>query len=700
MSKIAFITKGIIPKARQFMLQPLLIEIGVEELPAIPLLKELPNISNKWSKILEEQSLLSNFEFYYTPRRLVLWHAEFLTTQADKEEELFGAPVEIAFKEGKPTPAALGFAKKCGVPIDEIGRSEKGGKEVLHFKRTIAGKESVDLLSEMITKFIESLSFGKSMRWGSNSESFIRPIRWIGVNFAHKLVPMNYLNVASQNHTYIHRQSSFEPQSYNDPKTYFDILKEGKVDLFDSSRRETILEQFNKLEADHKITIEVDEDLLNEVIAITEHPVSLVGDFSQEFLELPDEVIITSMKEHQRYFPVFKDGKLSNHFIVVSNAVSDDYSLIVSGNEKVLHARLSDGLFFYHNDLKRGLLNDGLEKVVYMKGLGNLSEKLAREKSIATTLFNAHKEDVLSNLKRSEDETKVLLQRVFEVSKADLMSEMVYEFTELQGVMGYYYATKLGEDNLVSLAVKEQYLPDGEDADLPSNHFSALISLAVKLDALMGLFSIDQIPTGSRDPFALRRAATGIIRIAIENNISVNIADVLAENTSLYKDYDSEKLELFFLERLYPLYETNTSIIKSVVASGERNLVELDKKIKAVASVANDSSFKDLMSLFKRVANITKDMTPSMEDVIEEKFFAEDAEKELFKAYTDVVSKTYSSYEENLDALFGLAPKLANFFDNVMVNAEDINLKNNRKNLIGKIYLSLKSISDIKEITI
>ena len=682
------------------MLQPLLIEIGVEELPAIPLLKELPNISKKWSKILEEQSLLSNFEFYYTPRRLVLWHAEFLTTQADKEEELFGAPVAIAYKDGQPTPAALGFAKKCGVSIDEIGRADKGGKEVLYFKRTISGKDTVDLLSNMIIKFIESLSFGKSMRWGSNSESFIRPIRWMGVNFAHKLVPVNYLNVNSQSTTYIHRQASFEPQNYTEPKAYFDILKAGKVDLFDTSRRETILKQFKELEVKHKITIEVDEDLLNEVVAITEYPFSLVGDFSQEFLELPNEVIITSMKEHQRYFPVFKDGKLSNHFIVVSNAVADDYSLIVSGNEKVLHARLSDGLFFYHNDLKRGLLNDGLEKVVYMKGLGTLSEKLTRENSIAINLLNAHKEDVLSNLNKNEDETKVLLQRLFEVSKADLMSEMVYEFTELQGVMGYYYATKLGEDDLVSLAVKEQYLPDGEDAELPSNHFSALIALAVKLDALMGLFSIEQIPTGSRDPFALRRAATGIIRIAIENNIPINIAQVLTQNKSLYNDYDSEKLELFFLERLYPLYETNTSIIKAVIASGERNVVELDKKIKAVAAVANDSSFKELMSLFKRVANITKDMSPSMDDSIDEKFFIEDAEKELFQAYINVASKNYASYEENLDALFGLAPKLANFFTDVMVNADDENLKNNRKNLIGKIYLSLKSIADIKEVTI
>ena len=700
MSRIAFNTNGILPIKASYMLQPLLIEIGVEELPAIPLLKELPNISNKWSKILEENALLSNFEFYYTPRRLVLWHAEFQVKQDDTVQELFGAPADIAFKDDEPTPAALGFAKKCGVSIDDIGRSQKGGKEVLYYKQTLHGTESVTLIPEMIKQFINSLSFGKSMRWGSNSESFIRPIRWMGVNFGHQNIPVSYLGVDSSNKTYVHRQSSFEAMTYNDAKSYFDILKNGKVDLFDSSRRDTILNQFEILEVDQNIKIEVDEDLLNEVVAITEHPVSLLGSFSKEFLELPSEVIITSMREHQRYFPVFKDGKLSNHFVVVSNAVTNDYSLIISGNEKVLHARLADALFFYHNDLKRGLLNDGLEKVIYMNGLGDLFQKLQRESAIATKLFNTHKDSVLTNLNKGEAEVSKLLSRLFEVSKADLMSEMVYEFTELQGVMGYYYASKLGEDDLVALAIKEQYLPDGEDADLPSNHLSSLIALAVKLDALMGLFSIDQIPTGSRDPFALRRAATGVLRIAIQNNININIRQIVEENQSLYAKYDIQTLENFFLERLYPLYEANPSIIKSVVASGERDVVELDKKIRAVASVASTSDFKALMSLFKRVANIIKDMTPSNENQVDTQHLKEDAEKELFKAFNSVNDKVYDSYEEQLDALFGLAPQLSNFFDNVMVNAEDENLKNNRKNLIAQIYLSFKAIADIKEITL
>jgi glycyl-tRNA synthetase beta chain len=682
------------------MSQTLLIEIGVEELPAIPLLKELKNISNKWSKILEEESLKSEFDFFYTPRRLVLMHKSFAVKQEDKTEELFGAPVAIAFKDGEPTQAALGFAKKCGVSMDELSRADKGGKEVLYFKRTLAGSNSVSLIPSMIEKFVKSLSFGKSMRWGSNSGSFIRPIRWLGVNFGGSVIDMELFNVKASNVTYVHRQVSFDAQSYTTPDEYFDILKKGKVDLYSESRRETILEQFKVIETDTKMNIEVDDDLLAEIVAITEHPVSLLGTFPESFLELPSEVIITSMREHQRYFPVYNNGVLSNHFIVVSNAVSDDYSLIVSGNEKVLYPRLDDGLFFYNNDLKRGLVNDGLEKVVYMKGLGTLTDKLTREKSIALNLYHAHKTEVLDNLSISDQKASALIERLFEVSKADLMSEMVYEFTELQGIIGYYYATKLGEDPLVATAIKEQYLPDGEDADLPSNHLSALIALAVKLDALMGLFSVDQIPTGSRDPFALRRAASGIMRIAIENGIALNLSEIITDNKALYANYDLQQLENFFLERLHPLYKANSSVIKAAIASGERDIVELDKKIKAVASVADKASFKDLMSLFKRVANITKDMTLDSLNNIDESLLSDDAEKALLTSYTDVTSKSYATCEEELDALFGLAPELSNFFEHVMVNAEDEKLKANRKNLVGNIYLSIKAIADIKEITI
>jgi len=343
------------------MIKPLLIEIGVEELPAIPFLKELPNIETLWLDILEKNALACEFNFYYTPRRLVLWHEAFPTQQNEREEEFFGAPLSVALKEGVPTPAALGFAKKCGVDFSEISRATKDGKEVLYYKKTIAGQSSKNLLKEMIESFLKGLNFGKSMRWGFLEEHFIRPVRWIGCMLGDEHVPFSLFGVESTPFSYPHRTISYEPFVYMFAGDYFDRLAERGVVLYPTKRKEIILNDFKAIELKEGISIEIDEDLLAEVVAITEYPKALIGSFEERFLRLPPEVIITSMKENQRYFPVFKDGKLTNHFIVVSNAISDDYDLIVRGNEKVLRARLSDALFFLDNDLKRGLGYEGLK---------------------------------------------------------------------------------------------------------------------------------------------------------------------------------------------------------------------------------------------------------------------------------------------------------------------------------------------------
>ena len=671
------------------MLQPLLIEIGVEELPAVPLLKELTNIEKKWSKILEENSLLCAFEFYYTPRRLVLWHREFSVSQADSVEEFYGAPVAMAFDaDGKPTKACDGFARKCGVSVDELSRGEKGGKEVLYFKKEIQGKESKILLEKMIQDFISSLSFGKSMRWGSSSKSFIRPIRWLNVMMNDVLVDVELFGVRSAKHTYVHRISSFDAQEVSGAKVYFETLEKSAVELFPAKRRISILEGFDKIEKEAGLEIERDEELLDEVVAITEHPTALLGSFDEAFLRLPPEVIIASMKEHQRYFPVFKDDKLTNKFVVVSNALTNDFTKVIEGNEKVLRPRLADGLFFYDNDLKRTLVNDGLEKVTFMNGLGSLLDKIEREKKIASILANAYDVDT------------ALVERAVTLSKADLMSEMVFEFTELQGLMGYYYALAQKEDTLVALAVKEQYLPDGEDAELPSTPVSAVVALANKLDTLIGLFSVDQIPTGSRDPFALRRAVNGIIRIVNEYNFAFDIASFKELFSSEYKDFDYARLQEFFLERVNQFYKVNPSVIKAVVAADELNICVVDAKIKALDSIVNSESFSESFSTFKRVANITKDVNLDAELSISSELFDNEAETALYNAYTKVTSKNYDDYETHLEALFSLKPELDTFFDKVMVNAEDEKIKINRKNLVSSVYKSFKTIADIKEISI
>ena len=672
------------------MLKPLLIEIGVEELPAVPLLKELKNIEKKYAKVLEEYSLLCEFEFYYTPRRLVLWHREFQTQQADSAEEFFGAPLAVAYKDGEPTPAANGFAKKCGVSLDELSTATKGGKEVLYYKKDVPGKRSAELLPEIVEKWIKSLDFGKSMRWGSLDESFIRPIRWVNVMLGDEVVDMTLFEKSSAAKTFVHRIANFDTVEVQGIKEYFETLKEGGVTLFQDERRSDILTTFEKIEQENGVNIEIDAELLDEVVAITENPTPLLGSFDEEFLRLPPEVIITSMKEHQRYFPVFKDGKLINKFVVVSNALTDDFSEVVAGNERVLRPRLADALFFWDNDLKNGLSTAGLEKVAFFKGLGSVADKIEREKKIALALY-----DMFSPEGSKED-----LERAVDLAKADLMSEMVYEFTELQGLMGYYYAKEAGESDAVALAIKEQYLPAGEESELPTTPLSAIVAMSLKLDTLLGLFSIDQIPTGSRDPFALRRAVNGIIRIVNEFGFRFDIKESMFQLAQNYAAFEFEKLEKFFLERIKQFYKVNPSIIEAVLASGERELLALGQKIEALDNLVNSEGFDEVSSTFKRVANITKDMDLSLELNIDEKLFEDEAEKKLYKCFSEVSNAQYSSYEEELDALLGLKGELDNFFENVMVNAEDEALKNNRKALVASIYKAILKIADIKEVSV
>ncbi|MDP3466116.1 MAG: glycine--tRNA ligase subunit beta [Sulfuricurvum sp.] len=677
------------------MLKPLLIEIGVEELPAVPLLKELAGIEKKWADVLEKNGLLCEFEFYYTPRRLVLWHREFKTAQEDRTEEFYGAPVEMAIKDGVPTPAALGFAKKCSVEFDQISHAQKGGKEVLYYSKNVAGKESSELLNEMINQWIKSLSFGKSMRWGSNTESFIRPIRWVNVMLGEQQVATELFGVQSHPSTYVHRISHFGAVQVETLHDYFDILKNGSVTLFPQERRENILKAFVELEQEHGIFIDIDEDLLDEVVAITEHPTPLLGHFDESFLELPPEVIITSMREHQRYFPVFKEGKLINAFVVVSNALADDFTQVIEGNERVLRPRLSDALFFYRNDLKKGLSTAGLEKVVFMNGLGTLREKIEREKVVASALSRLISKDI----------NPADLDRAMELAKADLMSEMVYEFTELQGLMGYYYATALGESSDVALAIKEQYLPSGEESDLPSTPLSAIVAMAIKLDTLIGMFSIGEIPTGSRDPFALRRAVNGIIKIALKHKIPLNLSLLIDELSTIYPSGKEvrKNIETFVKERLQGVYPINPSIIHAVVSKEtaiELDILEMDRRINAINAIAGSEGFIEAFSTFKRVANILKDEPIEGEFVVNSNLLEEDAEKSLFALATTVITTEFETLEERLDALFSLKTPLDTFFDSVMVNHENLEIRANRKALVGMIYREIYTVADIKNITL
>lgn len=671
------------------MNKPLLIEIGVEELPAIPFLNELPNIEKKWSDILEKNRLLCEFDFFYTPRRLVLWHREFQVAQEDSTVEQFGAPIKIAYKDGVPTGAAISFASKCGVDVSELGKIDLGKGEVLYFKQEVKGSESKTLLNEMVNEFVHSLNFGKSMRWASRTDSFIRPIRSLSILLGEEIVDAELFGVKSANFSFAHRMVSYEPFTYSFAGDYFCKLDKNGVILYPDERRTRILSQMKDIEQRHNIKIEIDTELLEEVVAITEYPTALIGKFDEDFLELPPEVIVTSMKENQRYFAVYKDGKLTNNFIVVSNSKTEDFGYIIAGNEKVLRPRLADAMFFYKNDIKNGLSNEGLKKLVFVEGLGSMYDKCEREAKIASYLAD------IFELKEKE-----LLQKAVMLSKADLMSEMVYEFTELQGLMGYYYAKIAGEDKLLTTALKEQYLPDGEDSELPSNVFSSIVALSNKLDNLMGLFSAGKIPTGSKDPFGLRRAAAGIVKIAMEHKLAIDLSKIVDELSHNYKNLDKKVLIEFFNERLFKIFEVNPTVLKAVLASGETDIYKISQKICALNPIVQSDNFKEYVATFKRVANIIKDVDVNTKLGIDEDLFENNEEKELYLKYNEVRFKSYETYDEELEALFALKPQLDSFFDNVFVNHENEKIKINRKNLIGLVYQGFRKIADIKEITI
>lgn len=662
-----------------------ILEIGVEELPAWPLLKELNNISLKWEKLLNEYRLGSNFSFYYTPRRLVFLHEDMPNMQSSYEEELFGPPVVAAYKDGNPTPAALGFAKKCGVEVSQLEKSEKKGKEVLYFKKEVVGKAIEEVFEEVVDSFIKSLKFGKHMRWGSLEEDFIRPIKWIACILNDKVLDLTTYGISSSDKTFAHRNHSYEAEKITDLENYESFLESRGVILDPIRREEKILNQIKEIESKSGVSVQIDKDLLKEVVAITEFPTALLGEFDKEFLALPPEVIITSMKEHQRYFAVEKDGGLSNNFVCVANSLTDDFSLIKAGNEKVLRPRLKDGMFFWENDLKRTLVNDGLENLVFADELGSLADKVKREIEIGKTICELLKQD-------SKD-----VVRGIELSKADLLSEMVYEFTELQGVMGEYYAKAMGENEEVSKSIKEQYMPAGEDDDLPSTKTGSIVSMATKFDSLMALFSVGKVPTGSKDPLALRRAASGFVKIIIDNNFSIDLETLVEKLSHLYKDFDKKVLINFINERLFNIYSVNPSLITAVLKGEERELIKISKNIEAVSEVVKTDGFKDKFSTFKRVANIIKDLEIHQILKVDTILFKEDAEKALYEKYNSIGN---IDGKELLNQLFDLKSELDKFFDDVMVNDKNEAIKRNRQNLIGSIYKRFLKVADIKEITI
>ncbi|ANH48441.1 glycyl-tRNA synthetase subunit beta [Helicobacter pylori] len=704
----------------------LLVEVLTEELPAQALLNEYKEMPKKLHALFqkhaievrnETQNEVQNIEIFYTPRRLCVLVKDFPLFTKETKEEFFGPPIEIACNHKDKAQGlnvlGLGFYQKLGLKDPKHFQSAfKNNKEVLYHAKTNPKQPTKNLIMPIVLEFLESLNFGKSMRWGSVEKSFIRPIHNICVLFNGEDfndIEIKEYGFKTKQATKVHRQEGFDFIEVHSPKEYFEVLEKNHVILDPKKREEKILQEIKELETKHHIIVEVDRDLLDEVIAITEYPSVLLGEFDKAFLKLPSEIITTSMKENQRYFATFnqesqKEGqKLHNGFIVVSNAINKDKQKIILGNQKVLKARLSDAVFFYENDLKKPLDNAPLESVVFVQGLGTLRDKMERELIIAQYLTQKY----ASSLNMPLEKALELINRAVQIAKADLLSEVVYEFTELQGIMGYYYALKQNENEWVALSLKEQYLPASENAPLPSSVFSAIVALSLKLDSLFALFSAGKIPSGSKDPFALRRLSFGLLKIIAHYGLRFDLKGDLKnlfEKVGVYQSFDLEVLEKFLLERFNNLIDCNPSIIRSVLNTNERDIVAIIQKVKALKRFLDDpknAQKKELLfSAFKRLANINKDQDPNQTSEFFANLFKEPQEHALFEAFNALKTSAFESLDSKIEAYFSLHAPLEEYFKSVLVMDKDLEIQKNRKNFLWNVYQSFLEIGDIKEIAI
>lgn len=665
----------------------LLIEIFLEELPFSGIKKEIANIKTKLSKLLSQNNISVDIEFFWTPRRLIFVSRDFPLMQESKVVEYFGPPLNIAYDDnGNPSDATNSFLKKLNINKNDLQTNTKNGKECLYYSTIIEGKKSESLLEVIILEFLESLNFGKSMQWGSVEHRFIRPIRNIFVLVGDKFIELKNIeqkyHFAQMRLIYPHR-SKMQKEILNIDE-YFGFLRENGVIYSQDERKSIIINQIKNIEIEKNIKVEIDYSLLDEVIAITEYPNALYGEFDDKFLELPSEVIITSMKINQKYFATYKNEKLNNGFIVICNAMDKSaFDCILDGNKRVLKARLEDALFFYKNDLNsfvQDKIDHNLKNIEFIQDSGSLFDKVNREIEIAKILsknLNIESSDII---------------RAISICKNDLLSEMVGEFGELQGVMGSYYT----QNDALKLMIKEQYLPLQEDSKLPTTLQSAIVSISNRLDSIISLFAIDKIPSGSKDPFALRRACSGIIKMIIKFEIPFNLFEILLQLESHYKSIDANKIFKFFCERLEGTLNINQSVINAAIKSNQKDLYELVMQIFALHSFVNTND--DFRSLFKRIANILKN-AQIMADSINVSLFECDDERNLFYALEEFRLLDISTPKDRIEGLLGLKDVLQKFFDNVMINADNEKIRKNRILLVNSIYEEFFKVGDIKEIS-
>ena len=668
--------------------QDFFVEIGTEELPP----KALKTLATAFADNLQAELAkleLNHTEvsWYAAPRRLAVRINALAAQQADKVVEKRGPAIASAFDaDGKPTKAAQGWAAGCGITVEQAEKLETDKGAWLLHKAKVVGAATVTLLPEVVKQALAKLPIAKPMRWGSSDAEFIRPVHTIIMLFGKDVVPATILGRNSGNQTHGHRFHAPEKVAINHADDYLASLRNAFVVADFAERKAFIANEVAKTAATLNGKALMDDALLEEVTALVEWPVVLVGSFEESFLQVPAEPLISTMKDNQKYFPLLdQNGKLQNKFIFVANIASKDPQQIIEGNEKVVRPRLSDAQFFFNTDRKQKLEQrlDSLKTVLFQQQLGTLAEKSERISKVAGFIAAKIGADVAA------------AERAGLLSKADLMTNMVGEFPEVQGIMGMHYAHLDGEAEAVALALNEQYMPRFAGDELPSRLEGAAVAIADKLDTLVGIFGIGQAPKGDKDPFALRRAAIGALRIMVDKQLPLDLTEVIAFNAKVAQDV----LE-FMLGRFRAWYESegySVDVIQAVLARRPTNPSDFDRRVKAVAEFRKLDASAALAAANKRVANILAKVEGEIATSVNTTLLQEDAEKALFAAIE--AEQAYQagehSYAEGLAHLAAMREVIDNFFDKVMVNADDTAVRANRQALLKQLRELFLQVADI-----
>ncbi|WP_444915107.1 glycine--tRNA ligase subunit beta [Microbulbifer sp. TRSA007] len=686
------------------MAQDFLVELGTEELPPKALHKLMSAFADGISQGLKSAELsFGEVKTYAAPRRLAVAVFGLADRQQDKQIEKLGPAVKAAFdKEGKPSKAAEGFARSNGVTVAELGRKETDKGERLAFISEQKGAATESLLAGIVEKALAQLPIPKRMRWGARREEFVRPVHWLVMLFGNKVVDGEVLGLKAGNTSRGHRFHCNRELEIHSAHDYPQVLREPGYVMADfAERREVIRAQVIAEANNVNGEAVIDDDLLDEVTALVEWPVALTGRFEERFLEVPAEALISSMKEHQKYFHVVdEDGQLLPFFITVSNIESRDAAQVIHGNERVIRPRLADAAFFFETDKKTSLESrrEKLRQIVFQQHLGSVYDKTERVSALARTIA----EKTGANGDWAE--------RAGRLCKSDLVTEMVFEFADMQGIAGYYYAENDGEPLDVAKAMYEQYMPKFAGDELPASDTGTVIALADRLDTLVGIFGIGQPPSGSRDPFALRRASLGIIRILVEKRLDLDLRELLELARDNYPrtalgEYDKvvEQTLQYVLERFRARYEDQgiaTEVFMSVAARKLSRPLDIDNRVHAVNAFSQLPESGALAAANKRVSNILAKLDSAVPSSVDEALLQEEAEKALFAAVQVArteVEPLYSDalFAEGLAGLAGLRETVDSFFDHVMVMSDDEQLRNNRLALLAQLRALFLEVADI-----